>query len=110
MWSFVGKKAEPRWLWHAIDHHSGTVLAYGFGRRKDAVFLQLTALLESRLASRGFTPMGGERTSGTSTQSSRTLAKHIRRKSRVNTSICGLGSCVWCVAPFAFLKRRRGMT
>ena len=27
MWSFVGKKAEPRWLWHAIDHHSGTVLA-----------------------------------------------------------------------------------
>jgi IS1 family transposase len=19
MWSFVGKKAEPRWLWHAID-------------------------------------------------------------------------------------------
>jgi len=25
MWSYVGKKAEPRWLWHAIDHHSGTV-------------------------------------------------------------------------------------
>ena len=32
MWSDVGKKAEPRWLWHAIDHHSGTVLAYVFGR------------------------------------------------------------------------------
>ena len=32
MWSYVGKKAEPRWLWHAIDHHSGTVLAYVFGR------------------------------------------------------------------------------
>jgi insertion element IS1 protein InsB len=30
-WSYVGKKAEPRWLWHAIDHHSGTVLAYVFG-------------------------------------------------------------------------------
>jgi insertion element IS1 protein InsB len=27
MWSYVGKKAEPRWLWHAIDHQSGTVLA-----------------------------------------------------------------------------------
>jgi insertion element IS1 protein InsB len=25
MWSYVGKKAEPRWLWHAIDHHHGTV-------------------------------------------------------------------------------------
>ena len=46
MWSFVRQKANPRWLWHAIDHHSGTVLAYVFGRRKDAVFLQLQALLE----------------------------------------------------------------
>jgi insertion element IS1 protein InsB len=46
MWSDVDKKAQPRWLWHAIDHHSGTVLAYVFGRRKDAVFLQLQALLE----------------------------------------------------------------
>jgi insertion element IS1 protein InsB len=45
MWSYVGKKAEPRWLWHAIDHHSGTVLAYVFGRRKDAVFLELQGLL-----------------------------------------------------------------
>jgi insertion element IS1 protein InsB len=46
MWSFVGKKAEPRWLWHAIDHHSGTVLASVFGRRKDSVFLELQDLLE----------------------------------------------------------------
>jgi insertion element IS1 protein InsB len=45
MWSFVGKKVEPRWLWHAIDHTSGTVLAYVFGRRKDTVFLQLKELL-----------------------------------------------------------------
>jgi insertion element IS1 protein InsB len=45
MWSYVGKKAEPRWLWHAIDHHSGTVVAYVFGRRKDDVFLQLQELL-----------------------------------------------------------------
>jgi insertion element IS1 protein InsB len=45
MWSSVGKKANPRWLWHAIDHQSGTVLAYVFGRRQDTVFLQLQALL-----------------------------------------------------------------
>ena len=45
MWSFVGKKKEPRWLWHAIDHRTGKVLAYVFGRRKDEVFLQLKALL-----------------------------------------------------------------
>ncbi len=46
MWSFVGKKSNPRWLWHAIDHTTGAVLAYVFGRRKDEVFLQLKALLE----------------------------------------------------------------
>ena len=44
MWSYVGKKAEPRWLWHAIDHQSGQELAYVFGRRKDEVFLH--ALIE----------------------------------------------------------------
>jgi len=32
MWSFVQAKAHPRWLWHAIDHHTGKVLAYVFGR------------------------------------------------------------------------------
>ena len=46
MWSFVQAKAHPRWLWHAIDHHTGKVLAYVFGRRKDDVFLGLQKLLE----------------------------------------------------------------
>jgi insertion element IS1 protein InsB len=46
MWSYVSKKSNPRWLWHAIDRRSGKVLAYVFGRRKDEVFLQLKKLLE----------------------------------------------------------------
>jgi insertion element IS1 protein InsB len=46
-WSDVGKKAELRWLWHAIDRHRGAVLVYVFGRRQDTVFLQLKAWLES---------------------------------------------------------------
>ena len=46
MWSYGGKKAEPRWLWHAMEHHSGTVFAYVFGRRKDEVLLELKGLLE----------------------------------------------------------------
>jgi insertion element IS1 protein InsB len=46
MWSYVARKANPRWLWHAIDHHTGRVLSYVFGRRKDEVFLRLKALLE----------------------------------------------------------------
>jgi insertion element IS1 protein InsB len=46
MWSYVARKSNPRWLWHAIDHHTGTVLAYVLGRRQDDVFLKLKALLE----------------------------------------------------------------
>ena len=45
MWSYVRCKANLRWLWHAMDHHTGAVLAYGVGRRQDHVFLQLKALL-----------------------------------------------------------------
>ena len=46
MGRYVCKKANPHWLWHAIDHHTGKVLAYGFGRRKDHVFLRLQQWLE----------------------------------------------------------------
>jgi insertion element IS1 protein InsB len=44
LWSFVARKTNPRWLWHTIDHHTGKVLAYVFGRRKDTVFLKRKAL------------------------------------------------------------------
>ena len=54
----MGKKANPRWLWHAIDHHTGNVLAYVFGRRQDEVFLRLQALLEP-FGIPGTTPMAG---------------------------------------------------
>src|SRR5260363_116354 len=46
MWSFVKNKGHQRWLWHAIDHETGHVLAYVFGDRKDVVFKQLKRLLE----------------------------------------------------------------
>lgn len=46
MWSFVGSKENQRWLWHAIDHATGEILAYVFGRRRDTVFLKLKELLE----------------------------------------------------------------
>jgi insertion element IS1 protein InsB len=59
MWSFVGKKQEPRWLWHAIDHRTGVVLAYVFGRRQDEVFLQLKALLKPFGIMRFFTDYWG---------------------------------------------------
>jgi insertion element IS1 protein InsB len=55
MWSYVRSKASPRWLWHAMDHHTGKVLAYVFGQRKDRVFVELKALLEPFGITRYFT-------------------------------------------------------
>lgn len=46
MWSYVGSKENQRWLWHAIDHETGVILAYVFGSRKDEVFLKLKEKLE----------------------------------------------------------------
>lgn len=46
MWSFVQNKGHQRWLWHAIDHLTGVVLAYTFGSRADEVFIELHKLLK----------------------------------------------------------------
>jgi len=46
MWSFVQSKARQRWLWHAIDHLTGVVLAYAFGKRADKVFVKLQKMLK----------------------------------------------------------------
>jgi len=62
MWSYVRSKANPRWLWHAIDHHTDTVLAYVFGRRQDTVFLD-SKHCWSRLASRAISLTVGVPTS-----------------------------------------------
>lgn len=46
MSTFRAEEGEQRWLWHAIDHATGKVLAYVLGNHTDNVFLQLKALLE----------------------------------------------------------------
>ena len=46
MWSFVGSKQQQRWLWHAIGHQTGQVLAYVLSNHQDSAFLQLKVLLE----------------------------------------------------------------
>jgi insertion element IS1 protein InsB len=44
-WSFVGKKKAPRWLGQALDHRTGEVWAYVFGRREEQAWLELKTLL-----------------------------------------------------------------
>jgi insertion element IS1 protein InsB len=46
VWSFVGSKAQQRWLWHAIDHLTGVVLAYVLGSRAEEVLVKLQKLLK----------------------------------------------------------------
>ena len=45
MGRFVQSKQHQRWLWHALDHNTGEVLAYGLSDHKDTAFLELKALL-----------------------------------------------------------------
>ena len=59
MRSFVGRKQEQYWLWHALDLHSRAVLADVFGRRPDEVFLKLKALLEPFGITRYYTDYWG---------------------------------------------------
>ena len=46
MGSFVGSKAQQRWVWHAIDHLTGVVLAYAVGSRAATVFVPFQQLLK----------------------------------------------------------------
>jgi insertion element IS1 protein InsB len=46
MWSFVQSKEHQRWLWHAIDHETGEILAYVLASHEDEAFVKLKALLE----------------------------------------------------------------
>jgi len=59
MWSFVGSKQQQRWLWHAIDHDTGEVLAYVLSNHQDSAFLQLKALLEPFGIRQFYTDEGG---------------------------------------------------
>ena len=45
MWSFVQSKKQQRWLWHAIDHRNGNVLAYVLAPHEDSAWRHLKELL-----------------------------------------------------------------
>ncbi len=55
MWSFVCSKKEQRWLWHAIDHVTGMVLAYVLAPHKDEALVKLVNLLKPFEIKRFFT-------------------------------------------------------
>jgi insertion element IS1 protein InsB len=104
MWSYVRSKANPRWLWHAMDHHTGKVLAYVFGRRQDTVFLALKALLEPFGITRYFSDGWGAYERHVVAEQHR-WGRHTRRRSRVSTSTCARGSSGWYAGQSAFPRQ-----
>ena len=81
-WSYVGNKANQRWLWHTVDHATNTVLAYVFGKRKDDVFKQLKTLLAPSMLLAS-TQMIGELMNVTLRLVNMRLVSVIHRKSNV---------------------------
>lgn len=59
MWSFVQSKQQQRWLWHAIDHCTGAVLAYVLAPHEDAALKQLQQLLAPFAIERIYTDSWG---------------------------------------------------
>lgn len=59
MWSFVGNKKQQRWLWHAIDHATGAVLAYVLAPHQDKALVILMNLLIPFGITRFFTDAWG---------------------------------------------------
>jgi transposase-like protein len=57
--SFGGATGKLRWLWHAIEHHPGQVVASIFGRRQEEVCWRLKARLESCRLTRSYTDYWG---------------------------------------------------
>ena len=58
MWSFVGNKGQQRWLWHAIDHQTGAVLAYVLGEHKDTLLPMLSYLHHGMMLSNSASQRG----------------------------------------------------
>jgi transposase-like protein/IS1 family transposase len=107
--SFVGNQSNPRWLWHAVDHTTNTVLAYVFGKRKDTVFQDLKALLAPFNISRYYTDDWGALTNATSTPTNRRWASEAPKRSNVKTSILEPGSNDWRAEPFAYQSWKKCM-
>src|SRR2546422_11675678 len=57
MWSFVKRKEQQRWLWHAIDHQKGVVLAYVCAAPMRMTYSYSCRRCYDHLVSHDFTPI-----------------------------------------------------
>ncbi|MEM0979791.1 MAG: IS1 family transposase [Cyanobacteria bacterium P01_H01_bin.58] len=91
MWSFVQSKRQQRWLWHAIDHQTGVVLADVLAPHQDAALSQLMQLLNPFGIQQFYTDSWGaylrllepERHTVGKTNTQRIERKHLTLRTRI---------------------------
>ena len=101
-----GEQDNHRWLWHAIDRATGTVLAYVLGRRQDEVFLDLKGLLEPFGITRFFTDDWGAYARHLDPETHVIGKRHTQRIERKHRTLARASSD-WFAKPFAFRNQRR---
>ena len=109
MWSYVGKKQAPRWLWHAIDHRSGQSLRTSWGAAKMRSFYSSKPCW-NRLASRGIIRITGALIRVISMCMSTNRASATRSKLSGSTCRGAPGSNAWCARRSAFPDQPKCMT
>jgi insertion element IS1 protein InsB len=109
MGSFVGRKAHQRWLWHAIDHLSGVVLAYAVGSRADTVCVELKRVLKPFGLEHFYTDAAGvyERPLPIAAH---TVGKRNTQQIERNISPSGRGASAWHGKPFVSPNRSSCLT
>lgn len=108
-WSSVQNKEEQRWLWHAIERGTNTVLAYVFGARTDAVCEELYEFLRPFQIMRYYTDGWGPMRAACRPTS---ILCQSGRRSGLSASISrfGHGSNGWLAKQSASRNRRRCTT
>jgi insertion element IS1 protein InsB len=106
MWSDVGHQKNQRWLWQAIDHAPGKILADVFGSRQDVVFLKRKELLEPFGITRFLTDDWGPM-SVICPRNSMGLESEILKTSSANIEPCGHESNGSLERPSAFPSWRK---
>jgi IS1 family transposase len=103
MWSFYDDKSHQIWFWWAIGHDVGILIAYWFGGREDADYLELGKLLKPLDIKMNYT--NGNRTHSRHIEPERlAVSKKILNKSNVNIYRLELGIQDWYLRVSDFLN------
>ena len=108
MWSFVARKTHPRWLWHAIDHHTGKGVGLCVWTTQGHRLCEAQSVVRA-VWHHAITRMAqGVPIRQHLDAEKRTVGRtKLHRKSRASTSIYGHESSDWYAAQSVFTKTKQ---